>query len=144
MGIFKYYRRFKFKNIIKKPEYGKGNKFNDYGLGFYCTEDIELAKEWACSNRDINGFANKYEIDINKYKVLNLCDEKYSVLNWIAVLLKFRTFDIKSPIAKAAKKYLLDNFYIDVEKYDIIIGYRADDSYFSFAKDFTVTFFAIE
>lgn len=33
-----------FKDIIKNPEYGKGNIKNDYGLGFYTTEDIELVK----------------------------------------------------------------------------------------------------
>lgn len=43
------------KNIIEKPEFGKGNKKNDYGLGFYCTENVELAKEWACSNNETNG-----------------------------------------------------------------------------------------
>ena len=36
--------------IIEKPQYGAGRKDNDYGLGFYCTEDIELAKEWAASD----------------------------------------------------------------------------------------------
>ena len=35
------------KDIIKIPLYGYGKKYNDYGLGFYCTENIELAKEWA-------------------------------------------------------------------------------------------------
>lgn len=35
--------------IIQKPEYGKGARHNDYGKGFYCTEQIELAKEWACA-----------------------------------------------------------------------------------------------
>ena len=35
-------------NIIEVPEYGKGKPYNDYGLGFYCTEYVELAKEWAC------------------------------------------------------------------------------------------------
>ena len=34
------------KDIIEKPEFGKGNQKNDYGLGFYCTENVELAKEW--------------------------------------------------------------------------------------------------
>ena len=33
--------------IIERPEFGKGNPFNDYGLGFYCTETLELAKEWS-------------------------------------------------------------------------------------------------
>lgn len=27
--------------IIQKPEYGKGARHNDYGKGFYCTEQIE-------------------------------------------------------------------------------------------------------
>ena len=36
-------------NIIDVPTYGKGARHNDYGKGFYCTEDIELAKEWACA-----------------------------------------------------------------------------------------------
>lgn len=34
------------RDISKKPVYGYGKKYNDYGLGFYCTEDINMAKEW--------------------------------------------------------------------------------------------------
>lgn len=34
--------------IIEKPVFGKGKPYNDYGMGFYCTEHLELAKEWAC------------------------------------------------------------------------------------------------
>lgn len=124
------------KDHIKKPECGKGNIRNDYGLGFYCTKNLELAKEWACSNIETNGYANKYEIDLSYLKILDLTNKKYSVLNWMAILLKFRTFDVNSLIAIQAKKYLLEHFYINVEEYDIVIGYRADDSYFSFAKDF--------
>lgn len=124
------------KDIIEKPQFGKGNVKNDYGLGFYCTESIELAKEWACANNEMNGYANQYEIDLKDYKVLDLRDEKYSILNWIALLLKFRTFDINTPISMQAKEYILKNFYVGIEEYDIIIGYRADDSYFSFARDF--------
>lgn len=124
------------KDIIKQPQYGLGNSKNDYGLGFYCTQNIELAKEWACSSNQTNGYANCYEIDIDKYKVLNLQSSEYTILNWLAILLKFRTFDITAPVSFQAKEYILQNFYIDVQGYDIIIGYRADDSYFSFAKDF--------
>ena len=43
-------------NIIEKPEFRLGNAKNDYGLGFYCTEHIELAKEWACAE-NLDGFA---------------------------------------------------------------------------------------
>ena len=35
-------------NIVKKPVFGEGKPYNDYGRGFYCTEHAELAKEWAC------------------------------------------------------------------------------------------------
>lgn len=132
------------KDVIKEPEFGKGNKNNDYGLGFYCTENIELAREWACSNSVTNGYSNKYEIDLGNYKILDLREEKYSILNWIAILLKYRTFDTNTPIATQAKEYILQNFYIDVEDYDIIIGYRADDSYFSFAKDFINNTISVE
>lgn len=132
------------KDIIEKPEFGKGNKKNDYGLGFYCTENVELAKEWACSNNETNGYANQYEIDLSAYKVLDLREEKYSILNWMALLLKFRTFDTNTPISAQAKEYILENFYVNVEEYDVIIGYRADDSYFSFAKDFINNTISVE
>lgn len=132
------------KDIIEKPEFGKGNKKNDYGLGFYCTENVELAKEWACSNNETNGYANQYEIDLNDYRILDLREEKYSILNWMALLLKFRTFDVNTPISAQAKEYILENFYIDVGEYDVIIGYRADDSYFSFAKDFINNTISVE
>lgn len=124
------------KDIIEKPYYHGGKAENDYGFGFYCTESLELAKEWSCSNIENNGFANKYSIDLSGLKILDLIDKRYSILNWIAILLKFRTFDLSNEISIQAKEYLVENFYIDVNNYDIVIGYRADDSYFSFAKDF--------
>lgn len=121
--------------IIKAPEYGIGNRRNDYGRGFYCTEDIELAKEWACGNEN-NGYANIYELDFNGLQVLDLNSEKYSVLHWLAILADNRTYWKKSSIAEENKKYLKKNFLIDISGYDVIIGYRADDSYFSYANNF--------
>ena len=124
------------KDIIEKPYYHGGKAENDYGFGFYCTESLELAKEWSCSNNENNGFANKYSIDLSGLKILDLTDKRYSILNWVTILLKFRTFDLSNDISIQAKEYLLKNFYIDVNNYDIVIGFRADDSYFSFARDF--------
>ena len=115
--------------------YGKGSETNDYGRGFYCTESSELAKEWACPTVK-DGFANKYEFDISDLKVLYLNKEGYNILNWIAILLKYRVFPKRSPIARQASKYLLEEFLPDISDYDVIWGYRADDSYFSYAKDF--------
>ena len=124
------------KDIIEKPYYHDGRSKNDYGFGFYCTESLELAKEWSCSNNENNGFANKYSINLSGLKILDLTDKRYSILNWIAILLKFRIFDLSDDISIQAKEYLLKNCYIDVNNYDIVIGFRADDSYFSFARDF--------
>ena len=35
-----------------------------------------------------------------------------------------------------ARDYLIQHFSIDITDYDVVIGYRADDSYFSFADSF--------
>lgn len=121
--------------IIETPEFGKGNPHNDYGVGFYCTESIELAKEWACVNTN-GGFANVYSINADELKILNFSDMNYNILNWLSVLINNRTFRISSPIATQAKAYLLEYFMPDLVGYDAVIGYRADDSYFSFAMDF--------
>ena len=73
-------------NIIEKPTFGIGKVRNDYGLGFYCTEDINLAKEWGAS-RDKNGYANIYEINDDELTILNLNSPNYSVLHWLSILL---------------------------------------------------------
>ncbi len=121
--------------IIEFPTYGKGNKNNDYGRGFYCTESEELAKEWACAKNN-NGFANKYELDMSDLKVLYLNSDEYILLNWLALLAENRTYWENSAVSETAKKYIAEHFTIDVSDYDVIVGYRADDSYFSFAQDF--------
>ena len=122
------------KNIIK-PIFGEGKKNNDFGLGFYCTKDINLAKEWAVSSLK-DGFANKYILNIEYLKILNLNSSEYTILNWIAILVEHRLFSLKSLVAQRAKKYLIDNFGLNVNAYDVIIGYRADDSYFDYAESF--------
>ncbi|MGN0728749.1 DUF3990 domain-containing protein [Treponema sp.] len=121
--------------IIEKPLFGYGKTYNDYGLGFYCTESIEMAKEWGSSkNRD--GFANIYQIETEGLSIFDLNDEKYTILHWLAVLLENRDFNITNALANEAKEYLLKNFSVPYKDFDIITGYRADDSYFAFAQDF--------
>ena len=94
-----------------------------------------MAKEWACKDNH-DGFMNRYLLDDDDLKYLNLLDGKHTVLNWIALLLQYRTFTIQDEIARDAREYIINNFSIDTSGYDIIIGYRADDSYFSFAQSF--------
>lgn len=121
--------------VLEKPVFGAGKPYNDYGRGFYCTEHIELAKEWACSS-DVDGYANHYQLDMDGLSVLNLNGEGYNILNWLAILLENRKFNVADGMPQRAKAYLLQNFIIDYKDYDVIVGYRANDSYFSYAGDF--------
>lgn len=120
-------------NILEKPLFGHGKVWNDYGLGFYCTEQKELAKEWAVSDGE-SGYSNKYFVDTSDFSILNIAD--YTMLHWLAVLVHHRQFQTTTPIMKLGKDYLKEHFYLPVDDYDLIRGYRADDSYFSFAKAF--------
>lgn len=122
-------------NIVEKPVFGEGKPYNDYGRGFYCTEHEELAKEWACSS-DSDGYANHYQLDLDGLRVLYLNGVEYNILNWLAILLENRKFNVAEGLPQRARTYLLENFKVDYKSYDIIIGYRADDSYFSYAGDF--------
>ena len=121
--------------IVEVPTFGLGRKNNDFGLGFYCTESEELAKEWAVSSIR-SGFSNRYTLDTEYLNILNLNSPDYTILNWIAVLVEHRLFSIKTPVARRAKRYLIDNFGVNVNAFDLITGYRADDSYFDYAESF--------
>ena len=121
--------------IIKNPQFGFGNPRNDYGLGFYCTKSVELAKEWACQkNKD--GFANCYELKTEDLSILDLSASSFSILHWLSILMQNRVFSPKSPLGKQNLDFLTSHYNIPYLEYDIIIGYRANDSYFSFASDF--------
>lgn len=121
--------------IVEVPKFGVGKTYNDYGQGFYCTESIELAKEWACPIKN-DGYANKFVMHFDGLNVLHLTNGEFSILNWLAILFKNRKFDITSPVGNSARDFILSEFLPDTDNVDVIIGYRADDSYFSFAEDF--------
>ncbi len=123
--------------IIGQPEFGKGKSYNDYGKGFYCTEHVELAKEWACSE-GIDGYANRYEIETSGLSILNLSSPEYTILNWLALLMLHRKGRLSTSLAVRGREYLIENFLPSFEDYDAIVGYRADDSYFSFARSFVL------
>lgn len=120
-------------HIIEKPVYHGGRKNNDYGYGFYCTEFPDIAKEWSAAP-DRAGIMNIYEFSMDDLSVLDL--NEHSILTWLSVLLQNRVFQLNTPLAREAYTYLTEEFGIDYGSYDVITGYRADDSYFSFAQDF--------
>ena len=123
--------------IIEEPEYLKGNVHNDYGLGFYCCSSKELAKEWA-SRKSGHGYINRYRIRDDRLKILDLTKPPYdNVLFWVALLMHNRELssDLRSSFPRELK-YLAEKYLINVRDYDVVIGYRADDSYFRFPEAF--------
>lgn len=122
-------------HVIKHPEYGLVKPNNDYGRGFYCTRSVELAKEWACAGLD-DGFANRYTLATNGLTFLDLSQLPYTILNWLALLVENRRFQPTTTVAAQGIEYLKQVFLPDTSQSDVIVGYRADDSYFSFARAF--------
>ena len=123
--------------IIEKPEYLKGNAHNDYGLGFYCYSSKELAKEWA-ARKSGHGYINRYQIRDDRLKILDLTKPPYdNVLFWVALLMHNRELssDLRSNFPRELK-YLEEKYLINVQDFDVVIGYRADDSYFRFPEAF--------
>lgn len=116
------------------PTYGLGNDKHDYGKGFYLTENIELAKEWAvCRPDETNGYVHKFEIDIDGLRILDF--QKTDILSWLAELMKHRDAADTKRYRVLAKQFI-EKYGIDTEGYDIIKGWRANASYFYIAKEF--------
>ena len=90
---------------VKRPLFGVGNPYNDYGLGFYCTESFELACEWACPKAK-DGFANAYDLELAGLRVVDLDAEPYGTIEWLAVLFANRQFDVPTSLMESAKSYV--------------------------------------
>lgn len=130
-------------SIVEQPAFGRGKLTNDYGRGFYCTESPELAKEWACA-KGTDGFANIYQLDLSELKILDLNSKDYGILTWLAILARYRSYWENGSISREAKDYLKEHFFVSPDQYDIVRGYRADDSYFTFAKSFVSNGISLE
>ena len=116
------------------PQYGGGDEKHDYGKGFYLTENIELAKEWAvCRPNDLNGWVHMYELDIDGLKILDF--QQRDVLSWLAELMKHRDAADSKRYRMLAGKFI-EKYGIDTSDYDVIRGWRANASYFYIAKEF--------
>lgn len=131
------------KIILEHPYPCGGKPYNDYGYGFYCTRDLELANEWSCTEGG-GGFANHYLLNMDGLRVLHLNTCQYHILNWLAILLQNRSFSVPEGIMSQAKTYLLDTFLPPYTDYDLIVGYRADDSYFKFSRAFLAGSISLE
>ena len=121
-------------NKIVTPVFGGGEEKHDYGKGFYLTENIELAKEWAvCRPQEANGWVHKYELDCDSLKIFDF--QESSFMAWLAELMKHRDAAESKRYKMLAAKFI-DKYGIDTSNYDVIKGWRANASYFYIAKEF--------
>lgn len=121
--------------IVRTPVFGTGEAGNDFGLGFYCTDDLSAAGEWAVS-RNSDGFINRYTIETDGLRIINLSSPGYCMLHWLGVLLSYREFDACSSMAYQATDYIRSVFSTDYQNCDCMIGFRADNCNFAFAQSF--------
>ena len=122
------------RKIIERPSTDMISYACGFGQGFYLTPDIERAKEYAVSLGQ-DGYVSTYNIDIEKYKVLDLTSDEYTPLNWVGMLSANRSIDALSIEALAAKRFLTAG-YVPTGEYDIVLGCRCDGVYTRVATDF--------
>ena len=133
------------KERIERPKYKGSDEHNDYGPAFYTTLDFESACIWATKN-DTTGIVNVYNVNFNSLKILDLTDKtRFSVLHWITLLLENRSLEPSfEKLNRARINWLIQNYHINIDDYDLVIGYRADDAYFRFPKEFVVGNISLE
>jgi len=119
--------------ITDKPEFGRGHAYNDYGLGFYLTIDEHLAGEWAVLRTGYDGYINKYELDLTGLNVLDT--DKISTETLIAILMKNRDIEFAEAFSDD-RDLFVDKYAIDISDYDIIMGIRANDRFYSYMRAF--------
>ncbi|MDO4840707.1 MAG: DUF3990 domain-containing protein [Desulfovibrionaceae bacterium] len=132
MGIITLYHGSPNKIVV--PKFGGGEDRHDYGKGFYLTESIDLAKEWAvCRPDGNNGWVHRFELEASNLKILDF--QQHDVFSWLAELMKHRDAADSRRYRMLAGKFI-DKFGIDTAGYDVIRGWRADASYFYIAREF--------
>ena len=118
------------------PSFEGGKEYHDYGKGLYCVEDIELAKEWACQHSDTKAsFVYVYELDLaalNTILDLNACAPAY----WLSALATHRYASKEGALLRQRRERFIEAFSVDCRGADIIRGWRANDQYFAYLRDF--------
>lgn len=108
-------------NIIDKPKHNGGRRFSDFGIGFYVTTNIEMAKSWATRKINKPAFVNKYILETENLKSLTFDLD----LNWLLFIAYNRGLIINEEV-----KIIIESKYKNLEKYDVIVGPTADDRMF--------------
>lgn len=123
---------------VKVPYYGYRNSGNDFGKGFYLTLDSCLAEEWALSKKGYKSYVYKYTLNLQGLRVLRLdSSSPEDILAWICLVAENKDLGYFGPLLQKNLMVLQSIYGVkDWKDYDVIVGYRADDSFFSCIKSF--------
>ncbi|MCM1127364.1 MAG: DUF3990 domain-containing protein [Lachnospiraceae bacterium] len=96
---------------VKKPSLEYGRYDADFGIGFYVTQDYEMAEKWAAIKK--TSVINVYELDLDNLNGIEFGLDK----SWL-------DFIVQNRIGS-------ERINIDITDVDYIIGATADDKLFS-------------
>lgn len=120
-------------NIIEAPaSYFRGSD-TDFGRGFYCCDDYQLAAEHSCmySNNHKN-IVNQYKIDLSSLNVLDFLDGTHTIMEWIGtILINRKLWNFPEGLTESVNFLRQHYGYSNISKYDAIIGWCTDDRYFT-------------
>lgn len=125
--------------IIQNPNPYFENPDNDFGSGFYLADDYEVSAEWACKDyNNADNIVNEYELDWSGLRVLDFLDGSHNLLQWLGTLLENRElYKLEASMIKP-RNFMIDNYgYGNLkDEYDVVVGWRCDDSYFNVSQIF--------
>lgn len=99
---------------IEKPDLQHSRENIDFGMGFYLSSDVEMAKKWACAKK--NSVVSVYEVDLKRISTHQFGLD-YEWLDYV----------------KANRRDSGDSFY---DKFDMLIGPTADDKLFNTLQEY--------
>ncbi len=127
--------------VLQTPDPFFKNNNNDYGSGLYLTQDFDLAGEWAVFDRNSDGYINEYSLDLTDLNVLDL--DTYPIEIWISILMQNRHGSFNPLVTDNINRFI-KKYNIPIGEYDAIRGYRADDSYFTYVRNFCTNDLTLE
>lgn len=121
---------------INEPLYGIGRKDCDYGSGFYLCDEFDSASLWAGQYQN-GGYVNEYQLDLSSLRVKWLNHHSNDdILHWAALLCSNRIDQNTLRERREEIAFLIRHYSISLDDCDVIVGYRADDSYYNYTKAF--------
>lgn len=117
------------------PTFGLGQDRHDFGRGFYLTDVEELAKEWSVYKpKSQDGWIHVFELDLEGLRVLDFRER--NVFAWVAELMRHRDADDSAAYRRRAPLFIEKFGVMDMDDYDVVVGWRANASYFYIVKAF--------